>query len=216
LQQWCAEGNRLIVCLDTNEDIYKKPLGKSLTDIDGLAMKEVIGEFTRTPVVTLFFRGSKPIDGVWVTADITVCNASIMSAGYGIGDHQIFVINFASCDIIGNTAPKVIRAASRRLNTKAPRAMADYAKNSKRENHSTQANQEGWQSPHQVQVQTLHPHRQLNKLDKKLGQYMWYAEKKCHKIKFGHIPFLPELSLWIRWMQVYRSLFRFHAGQIQN
>ena len=118
-------GCRLIVFLDANKDIYKKSLGKSLTDIDGLAMKEVVGEFTRTPVGTTFFQGSKPIDGVWVTADIRVCNASIMRVGYGIGDHRLFVINFASSDIIGNTAPKVIRAASQRLNTKIPRAAAE-------------------------------------------------------------------------------------------
>ncbi len=46
LQQWREEGDRLIVCLDANKDIYKKSLGKSLTNIDGLAMKEVI----RNPV----------------------------------------------------------------------------------------------------------------------------------------------------------------------
>jgi hypothetical protein len=51
-------------------------------------MKEVVGEFTCTPVGTTFFWGSKPIDGVWATSDIMVCNISIMpaAAGYGIGD----------------------------------------------------------------------------------------------------------------------------------
>jgi hypothetical protein len=73
LQQWHKEGDHLIVCLDANEDIYKKSLGKSLTNIDGLAMKEVVGEFTRTLVGTTFFQGSKPIDGIWATSDITVC-----------------------------------------------------------------------------------------------------------------------------------------------
>ncbi len=112
LQQWREEGGRLIVCLDANKDIYKKSLGKSLTNIDGLAMKEVVGEFTGTPVGATFFRGSKPIDGVWATLDITVCNASIMLASYGIGDHRLFVIDFASSNIIVNTAPKVVQAAS--------------------------------------------------------------------------------------------------------
>jgi hypothetical protein len=50
-------GDRLIVCLDANEDIYKKSLWKSLTNIDGLAMKEVVGEFTGTPVGATFFPG---------------------------------------------------------------------------------------------------------------------------------------------------------------
>jgi hypothetical protein len=128
LQQWRGEGDCLIVCLEANEDIYKKSLGKSLTDINGLAMKEVVGDFTHTPVGTTFVWGSKPIDGVWAAADIMVCNASIMPVGYSIGDHRIFIINFASRNIISNTAPKVVRAASRRLNTKIPRAAAEYAR----------------------------------------------------------------------------------------
>jgi hypothetical protein len=58
--------------------------------------------------------------------------------------------------------------------------------------------------------------RRLNKLDEELGQYMRYAEKKCRKIKSGRIPFLPKASLWIHRTQVYRSLLRYHAGQIKN
>jgi hypothetical protein len=65
-----------------------------LTDIEGLAMKEVVGDFTGTAIGSTFFRGSKPIDGVWATSDITVSNAAIMPAGYGIGDYRLFVIDF--------------------------------------------------------------------------------------------------------------------------
>jgi hypothetical protein len=43
LQRWREDVDRLIVCLDANKDIYKKSLGKTLTNIDGLAMKEVVG-----------------------------------------------------------------------------------------------------------------------------------------------------------------------------
>ena len=46
LQQWRAEGYKLIVCLDTNEHMYCKALGKSLTDLDRLSMREVVGDFT--------------------------------------------------------------------------------------------------------------------------------------------------------------------------
>jgi hypothetical protein len=75
-----------------------------------------------------YFRGSKPIDRIWATLDITVCNACIMPAGYGIGDHRLFIIDFASWDIVGDTAPKVVRPASQQLNTKIPRAAAKYAR----------------------------------------------------------------------------------------
>jgi hypothetical protein len=47
LKKWHKEGNQLIVCLDANKHIYKKSIGQALTDIEGLAMREVVGAFTR-------------------------------------------------------------------------------------------------------------------------------------------------------------------------
>ncbi len=116
------------MCLDTNKHIYRKAIGKSLTNIEGMAMKEVVGEFTGKNIGTTFFRGSKAIDGMWATSDITVSNAAIMPAGYGIGDHRLFVIDFASKDIVGTSPPKIVRPASRRLNTKLPRVAAEYSR----------------------------------------------------------------------------------------
>jgi hypothetical protein len=215
LQQWREEGDCLIVCLDANKDIYKKSLGKSFTNIDGLAMKEVIGEFTGTPVRATFFRGSKPINGVWATSDITVCNTSIMPVGYSIGDHRLFMIDFASSDIIRNTAPKIIQAASRLLNTKIPRAAAEYARILEEKIIQHRLIKRVGRA-HTKNKSKRSITWRLNKLDKELGQYMWYAEKNCYKIKSGCIPFLPESSLWIHQTQVYRSLLKFHAGRIET
>ena len=89
LQKWRAEGDRLIVCLNANEDIYKKSIGKALTLVEGLGMKEVVGEFTGKKIGPTYFRGKKPIDGIWATTDIQVCGACIMPASYGIGDHRL-------------------------------------------------------------------------------------------------------------------------------
>jgi hypothetical protein len=215
LQRWRDEGDHLIVCLDMNEHIYKKSLGRALTDSDGLAMKEVVGDFTGKPIGAMYFQGLTPIDGVWATSDITVSNATIMPTGYGIRDHRLFVVNFVATDIIGNFPLKVVRPASRRLNTKIPQVAAEYARILEEK------------IIHQWLIERVgHAHtssrsrrkvtRQLNQLDKELRQYMCYAEKKCRKIKSGCIPFSLVASLWIRRTQVYQSLLKFHAGRIRN
>ncbi len=87
LRWWQQDGDKFIVCLDANEDIYHKLLGKALTDTNGLAMKEVVGKFTCQPVGPTFFQGFKPINGVWASSEITISNACIMPTGYGIGNH---------------------------------------------------------------------------------------------------------------------------------
>jgi hypothetical protein len=71
LQEWRNAGDRLIVCLDANEHIYHKSIGRALTDISGLGMKEVVGQFTGKQLGATHFRGSKPIDAVWATPDIS-------------------------------------------------------------------------------------------------------------------------------------------------
>ena len=43
-----------------------------MTDRDGLAISEVVGDFTGQKVGATYFRGSTPIDGVWATSDVTV------------------------------------------------------------------------------------------------------------------------------------------------
>jgi hypothetical protein len=42
LKKWRDEGDRLMVCLDANEHIYRKSIGKSLTNLDDLNMSEVV------------------------------------------------------------------------------------------------------------------------------------------------------------------------------
>ena len=56
----------------------------------------------------------------------------------------------------------------------------------------------------------------LDKIDLDSQQYMKREEKKCRRIKLGIIPFSPEASIWILRLQVYRSLLRYHPGNIRN
>jgi hypothetical protein len=56
----------------------------------------------------------------------------------------------------------------------------------------------------------------LNRIDKELGEYMRYAEKKFRKIKSGRIPFSPKAALWICRLQVNWSILKYHVGRIRN
>jgi hypothetical protein len=105
--------------MDANKNINKKSFGCSLTSSDGLNMCEVVGNFTSKKLGPTFFRGSKPINGVWATSDILVTHACVMPAGFGVGDHRMFVIDFQEDSLLGMAPFRVQRFTSRRLNTKA-------------------------------------------------------------------------------------------------
>jgi len=127
LTKWRQEGDRLIVCMDANDHIYKGLIGQSLTNEAGLGMKEVIKEFTGEELGPTFFRGRIPIDGIWTTTDVQIANACVMPAGYGIGDHRLFVVDIVSSSIIGTESPRIQRPTARRLNTRLPNVAERYA-----------------------------------------------------------------------------------------
>ncbi len=118
LNKWREEGDRLVVCLDANEDIYKKSIGKSLTKQDGLNMSEVVGDFTGKKIGPTFFRGSKLIDGIWATLNLAVTHACVMPAGHGVGDHQLFVVDFQERSLIGKAPFQIKWFTTQWLNTK--------------------------------------------------------------------------------------------------
>jgi hypothetical protein len=127
LKTWHVAGDCIIVCLDANEDIYKKAIGKALTEEGVLVMKEIVRSYTGKKIGPTFLRGQLPINGIWATSDITIANACIMPTGYGIGDHQLFVIDIHTSTLIGTAPPRARRAASRWLNTHLPHVAKKYA-----------------------------------------------------------------------------------------
>ena len=101
-------------------------------------MKDAISTFTGKKLGATFFRGTKPIDGVWHTPDVIVTGACVMPAGYGVGDHRLFVIDFLTSSLVGLSPPCIVRSQARRLNTKIPRAGEKYVE--KFENNIIQHN----------------------------------------------------------------------------
>ena len=215
LTQWREDGNRLIVCLDANEHIYKKSLGKILTNESGLRMKEVVGHFTGKPIGPTYYRGQKPIDGIWATSDVQISGACIMPAGFGIGDHRMFVIDILTASLIGLQPQKIVRPKARRLNTRIPGAASAYQDRFEKLLLQHRIIERVGRA-HEESSSNEEAEARINAIDKESGQYMLHAEKKCRRIKSGRIPFSPESAICIRRCQVYRSIMRFHEGKIRN
>jgi hypothetical protein len=60
LEEWRNEGDRLVVCLSTKKYIYKKSIGKALTNEDGLYFSEVVGDFTGKQIGATFSADPNP------------------------------------------------------------------------------------------------------------------------------------------------------------
>jgi hypothetical protein len=158
-------------------------------------MSEVVGDFTGKKIGPTFFRGSKPIYGVWATPDITITHTCVLPAGYGVGKHRMFVVDFNEGSLVGKAPFCIKRFTSWRLNTKASSgAMQKYL-----------SKLEAGLARHRLieQLGILHTshkykrafHKGLNKLDKQSKDIMRNAEKKSCRLKSGRIPFSLESVL---------------------
>ncbi len=68
-------------------------MGTASSDKDRLDMREAVIQHTGKHPGAAFFHGSKPIDGLWVSSDLDISNACVMSFGYGVGDHCAFIVD---------------------------------------------------------------------------------------------------------------------------
>jgi hypothetical protein len=201
--------------MDHNEHIIKGALGKVLADKDGLDMREAVVQHTGVHPGATFFPGSKPINGFWVTNDLEVSNASVMPFEYGVGDHQAFIIDIPNKSLVGINPVKIVPPAGRRLNCRLLGCNKVYIE-SFESNVIRHRLLEKLHDAHTGTYSDSERARRVIKIDKEGKTYMQHMEKICQKIKCCRIPFSPESALWIRQVQVYQLLLRFHNGRIKN
>jgi hypothetical protein len=61
LKEWRVAGDKLIVFLDANENIYTQALGKLITDPEGLGIIEAVGRYTGKKIGPTYFWGQLPM-----------------------------------------------------------------------------------------------------------------------------------------------------------
>ncbi len=49
----------------------------------------------------MFLRGSKPIDGLWISSNIDISNACVMPFGYRVGNHRAFILDIPIESLVG-------------------------------------------------------------------------------------------------------------------
>jgi hypothetical protein len=99
--------------MDHDKHVIEGNLGKALADRDGLDLREAALQHTGNSPGATFFRGSKPIDSIWISSDIDISNACMMPFGYGVGDHRAFILDIPIKSLVGINPVKIVCPASR-------------------------------------------------------------------------------------------------------
>jgi hypothetical protein len=214
LRQWRASRDRIVLFMDHNEHVIEGKVGKALADREGLDLREAILFHTGASLGVLFFRGSCPIDGLWVSSNLNVSNVCVMPFGFGIGNHHAFILDIPSKSLVGITPVKIVRPASWRLNSCLPGCGKAYIESleSKIVQHRLL---ERLQEAHTGEFPAGETARRVIPIKEEAKIYMRQVEKICRNIKCCKIFFSPEESIWIRRVQIYYSRLRYHRGRIK-
>ncbi len=119
---------RIILFMDHNEHVYDSTLGKALSNKECLNLYEVILHHTGERTRATFFRGSKPIDGLWASSDLEISNFCVMPFDYGVCDHQAFIVDIPLESLVRENSIKIVRPAGHKLNSQLPWHGNEYIK----------------------------------------------------------------------------------------
>lgn len=192
LIQWRNEGDKLILLMDSNENMENGPLARLLQQED-LQMKDIIKHKTGIPGPPTFIRGKRQIDGAWMTPDVTIDRACFLPFFFGVGDHRAILIDIPQHSILGGDVHKITRPTARKLVCNKEEVQQKY--NNTLETYCIQ---------HRIQekIYRLFPptfpitkikQQTLETLDKVISEGMIHAEKKCRRIRMGEVPFSDTL-----------------------
>ena len=201
--------------IDHNKHATNRLLGKELRDRNGLDLREAIVQLTGTSPGATFFRGSKPINKIWVSGNINISNACVMPFGYGVGNHCAFILDAPLESLIRVDPVKIVQPVGQRLNSRLDGCCKAYM--DRLESNITQH----WllERLHDVHAgahSTEKRAQKITQIDEEGKAYMRRAKKICRKIKCCRIPFSPEAAIWVRRVQVYSSILRYHKGKNKN
>ncbi len=126
----------------------------------------------------MFFQGSKPIDGIWATKDRFVTHTCVLLAGFGIGNHQMFVVDLQEDTIIGTAPFRVKQFIPCRLNTKVSSGATQKYIQKFEESLLCHRMIEKLDEIHLKYQSTTQFQMELSKLDKQSKDLMIKVEKK--------------------------------------
>ena len=121
---WRGQNARVVLMMDANEHVIDGELCKRLRSKD-IGMREVVNE-RAGPGPNTWFRGTDPIDGIWVTDDLEVAGAAHLPYDSELGDHRPVVADLTMRSVLGTEFHRILPQKARRLNSRVKPVCKKY------------------------------------------------------------------------------------------
>ena len=181
LRQWREKGDRLVLFIDANEDMRDGPIQRELSS--ALDMYDAVQEVGDANPVATHQRGSRQIDGVWVTRDLQVARACFLPFHLGVGDHRAILLDVRSSSLLGRPSSLIQKPTMRRLQC--------WIHSVKRRYRRSLVN---YCIEHRIQEKISARSGPLDNVDQVNTRGMIHAEKKSRKLRTGKVYHSPRVS----------------------
>lgn len=211
LQKWITAGDKIILLVDSNEDIRDGNFDRGLRQL-GLH-SGIRTRHGNSPPPT-HQKGSAPIDDIYVTRNIMIDKAGYMPFGDGPGDHRCLYVDVNLQNLVGGDFHKIHRQQARRLissNTKVCDRFNALFQCQLDRNHVCERIERLRRLSHLPFTATQA--KEYEVLDKLQVDAFAYANKRCRKLRMGETHYSPkEIQIEGRRAHLCTLILRKRAG----
>ena len=190
---WIADGEHVILGIDANEDVTNQREGAFAQKLGRIGMTEVVTDRHGRQPPSTHTRGSKAIDGIFVTEGLRG-----LKCGYTdfLTDHRVLWIKVPYLRAYGYHIPPIPRGFARRLQFSDPRLIETFNQKYKEicvENKVFERAEALYLRKSEGMTEELA--REYEALDQIKLDGCLTAERACRKLKMGETPWSPSFAL---------------------
>ena len=194
IKKWTAEGEKLIIGGDVNQNITNSAMQRMLDD-NGL--KEVILSRLDTNTEThIWNRSGVAIDSIWCTDNMTPTNTGYTE--YSRWDHRTAWCDLHKETVFGEDRGPTTSFTGRKLLLDRPlttkKYLREYLKLFKEKKLGERIDELRNETQGMIELTTKQK-ESMNEIDEDRTKAMLQAEKKCRNIRVNKVPYSPAVAL---------------------
>ena len=210
IDDWHDQGKRVIIGMDANTDVC----GTEMTQWAADHLLYEANADRHSPLPATFDRGSKTIDGIFVSVAFVAPKCGLLGFGEGIpSQHRAVWIDMSYNALTGHPEPPTVRPLARRLRLNDPRVVRRYIKSLKthfhRHNLFSRATNLLVTTTGRL---TVEQQEELEAIDVIRLEGMLEAEQNCRRLRTGEVDWNPKLTSALQTKRFLTLLHKRQAG----
>ena len=218
IKSWQKKGENIVLLIDANENLAR--MGQLQTKLcyecNLIDPIRAMYKKNNTILPATSLTGSVPIDSIFVSPQLQkITRGGWIRIEDSVGDHRALFIDIPIKTLLGENPFTIHRSTARRLVCDQPKVVEKYNSSLNRQLQ----NQGTFSTFHQFQIQhksnmlnNEEAISKLNKIDNSITNAVRYAEKRCRKLKFGEVPYTPQLSMAGKTINLWNNVIRKKKG----